>query len=40
MFISLTAGSKLGQTIERLGLTPYLEAAVEYARAAFIHSYR
>lgn len=33
-------GSKLGQTIERLGLTPYLITAGEYARAAFIHSYR
>ncbi|KAG0720972.1 hypothetical protein GWK47_047370 [Chionoecetes opilio] len=33
-------GSKLGQTVERLGLTPYLLTAGEYAKAAFIHSYR
>ncbi|XP_050699166.1 uncharacterized protein LOC126986825 isoform X1 [Eriocheir sinensis] len=33
-------GSKLGQTIEGLGLTPYLQVAGEYARAAFIHIYR
>ncbi|XP_071514353.1 transmembrane protein 214-B-like isoform X2 [Panulirus ornatus] len=33
-------GSKLGQTVERLGLVPHLEAFGRASKTAFIHSYR
>ncbi|XP_042234923.1 transmembrane protein 214-B-like [Homarus americanus] len=33
-------GSKLGQTVERAGLVPYLETFGQASKAAFIHSYK